>query len=111
MEFYLNQAGAKVCALETGSSLLGAVTAAGSVFQVAVIDRRLGDGDGLDFAKRIREGGFEGTIALLTQEIDAAEARFDALDRCLLLQKPLDRRTLVEALCGAVADSSETVAG
>ena len=110
MEFYLNQAGAKVCALETGSSLLGAVTAAGSVFQVAVIDRRLGDGDGLDFAKRIREGGFEGTIALLTQEIDAAEARFDALDRCLLLQKPLDRRTLVEALGGAVADSSETVA-
>lgn len=107
MEFYLSQAGARVCALESGSALLGTVTASDSVFQVVVIDRRLSDGDGLDFAKRIREGGFEGTIALLTKEIDAAEERFQQFEDCLVLQKPLDRRTLIDAITAAETRPTE----
>jgi DNA-binding NtrC family response regulator len=75
----------------------------GKLFDLYVVDYKLGDGCGLDIAERIRSKGSEAPIILLSGYIPQEVAlRAQALGILEIIEKPFSREMIVNAVKKAI---------
>ncbi|KFE34790.1 response regulator [Thioclava atlantica] len=92
----LQTLGLKVTLCRSGEEALGMI-AKGQSFDVILTDQQMPDLDGAALAARLREGGYDGPILLLSSDPDTVDAR-QAHAVTARLQKPVPRAELIHAL-------------
>jgi signal transduction histidine kinase/DNA-binding response OmpR family regulator len=102
LALYLKRAGAAVETAENGlvvCELALAAAAAGSPFDVILMDMQMPELDGYDATARLRQAGYRGTIIALTAHaMDGDRARCLAAGCDDYIAKPVDRQTLIETI-------------
>ena len=102
LALYLKRAGATVETAENGlvvCELALAAAAAGTPFDVILMDMQMPELDGYDATARLRQAGYRGAIIALTAHaMDGDRARCLAAGCDDYVAKPVDRQTLIEAI-------------
>jgi signal transduction histidine kinase/CheY-like chemotaxis protein len=102
LALYLKRAGATVETAENGlvvCELALAAAAAGTPFDVILMDMQMPELDGYDATARLRQAGYRGAIIALTAHaMDGDRARCLAVGCDDYVAKPVDRQTLIAAI-------------
>ncbi|WP_051709996.1 ATP-binding protein [Andreprevotia chitinilytica] len=97
----LGEAGADVIEAENGNSAISALAARN--VDTILLDYNLPDCDGLTLARRMRAGGWQGRIVMLSAALRPAQVELNAVNIATWLSKPFEPRELLVTLAGHAA--------